>query len=151
MTVAEDSHTDDRIWRSIDEQRARSLHQLESLAANALGGLFPGRRSSSGSHHELAHLLARDLVALGLVVHDSAQSVATGGVWLAPCSEPPGVLVAWTQHEASAAILGPRLHLDLQWTMNFDLSEMLRALGYAVQAYGGGAGIAHVVTARRPR
>lgn len=92
-------------------------------------------------------MLARDLTALGLVVHDSSKSVTTGGVWLAPCADSPGVIVAWTQHGASAAVLGSRLHLDLQQAMNFDLFEVLHILGYAAKGYG--AGGAHVVTAPR--
>ena len=144
--MAEESHTGDRIWRAIDEHRARSLHQLHALAANALGGLFPVRRSSaSDSEYELARMIARDLTAIGLVVHDSARSVSTGGVWLAPCGEPPGVLVAWTQHDASVEVLGQRLQRDLQETMNFDIAEALRILGYTVKGYG--IGSAHVITA----
>lgn len=92
-------------------------------------------------------MLARDLTALGLVVHDSSKSMCTGGVWLAPCPEYPGVLVVWTQHNASAAVFGPRLYRDLQETMNFDLSEVLRILGYTVKVYGIGG--SHVVTAAR--
>lgn len=147
--MAEESHTDDRIWRAIDEHRARALQQLDAVAANALGDLFPSRRrmSSSDGNHVLARLLARDLTALGMVVHDSSKSVPTGGVWLAPCPDGPGVMVVWTQHDASAAVLGSRLHRDLQETMNFDLAEVLRILGYAVKVYGSGG--AHVVTAPR--
>ena len=92
-------------------------------------------------------MLARDLTALGMVVHDSSKSVGAGGVWLAPCPDDVGVIVVWTQHDASAAVLGSRLHRDLQETMNFDLAEVLRILGYAVKVYGSGA--AHVVTAPR--
>lgn len=144
--VAEESHTDDRFGRAIDEQRARSLHQLHALAANALGDLFPARRGrrSPDFGYELARTIARDLTALGMVVHDSARSVSTGGVWLAPCVEYPGVIVTWTQHEASATVLGPRLQRDLQETMNFDISEALRMLGYTVKGYG--IGSAHLVT-----
>lgn len=110
--MAEESHADDRIWRAVDQHRARALQQLDALAANALGDLFPSRRraSSPDRHHGLAHMLARDLTALGMVVHDSSRSVSTGGVWLAPCPDYPGVIVVWTQHDASAAVLGARLH-----------------------------------------
>lgn len=144
-----EEHTDDRISRAIDQHRARALQQLDALAANALGDLFPSRRraSSPDCHHALAHMLARDLTALGMVVHDSSKSVHTGGVWLAPCPDYPGVIVVWTQHDASAAVLGARLHRDLQETMNFDLSEVLRILGYTLKVYGSGG--AHVVTAAR--
>jgi hypothetical protein len=147
--VTEESHTDDRIWRAIDQQRARALQRLDAIAANALGDLFPSRRraSSPGRDHALARMLARDLTALGMVVHDSSKSVGAGGVWLAPCPDDVGVIVVWTQHDASAAVLGSRLHRDLQETMNFDLAEVLRILGYAVKVYGSGA--AHVVTAPR--
>jgi hypothetical protein len=135
-------------WRAIDEHRARALQELDALAANALGDLFPShRRVSSDSDHRLARMLARDLTALGMVVHDSSKSVGTGGVWLAPCADGPGVIVVWTQHAASAAVLGSRLHRDLQETMNFDLYEVLRLLGYAVKVCSGGG--AHVVTAPR--
>ena len=79
-----------------------------------------------------------------MVVHDSSKSVATGGVWLAPCREHPGVIVTWTQHDASGAVLGSRRHRDLQEKMNFALSDVLRILGYTVKAYRGGG--AHVVT-----
>lgn len=148
--MAEESHTDHRIWRAVDDHRARALHQLDALAANALGDLFSARRlKSSDGQHELARMIARDLTALGTVVHDSTKSVSTGGVWLAPCPDYFGVLAAWTQHEASAAVLGPRLHRDLQETMNYDLSEVLRILGYTVSAYGGGR--AHVVIAPPPK
>ena len=146
----EESHTDDRIWRAIDEHRSRSLHQLDALAANALGDVFPvRRRSPSDGQYELPRMIARDLVALGMVVHDSARSVSTGGVWLAPCGEDSGVVVTWTQHDASAAVLGQRLHRDLQETMNFDISEVLRMLGYTVKGHGSGS--AHVVTAPRQK
>ena len=146
--MAEESHTDDRIVRTIAQHRARALQQLDGVAAKALGDLFPSRRRArSTSDHGLARRLARDLTALGMAVHDSSRSAATGGVWLAPCPDGPGVMVVWTQHEASAAVLGPRLHRDLQVTMNFDLCEVLRLLGYAVKAYDSGQG--HVVTAPR--
>lgn len=148
VSMAEESHADDRIDRAIAEHRARALQQLDGLAANALGDLFRSRRRApSTSSHDLAHRLARDLTALGMAVHDSSRSATTGGVWLAPCLDDPGVIVVWTQHEASAAVLGPRLHRDLQVTMNFDLCEVLRILGYAVKPYGSGE--AHVVTAPR--
>jgi hypothetical protein len=146
--VAEEFHTYDRIYRAIDEHRARALQQLDALVGNALGDLFRSRRrASSDSDHKLARMLARDLTALGMVVHDSSKSVVTGGVWLAPCAEGPGVIVVWTQHDASAAVLGSRLHRDLQATMNFDLYEILRMLGYTVEVCGSGG--AHVVTAPR--
>jgi hypothetical protein len=146
--VADESHTDHRIWRAIDDHRARALHQLDALAANALGDLFRGRRPKpSDAQYELARTIARDLTALGMVVHDSAKSVSNGGVWLAPCPDYPAVLAAWTQHEASAAVLGARLHRDLQETMNYDLAEVLRILGYTVKTYGSGR--AHVVIAPR--
>lgn len=147
--MAEEPHTDDRIWRSIDQHRARALQRLDALAANALGDVFRlRRRRLSDSEFNLAHMIARDLTALGMVVHDSTTSMSTGGVWLTPCSEYRGVIVAWTQHEASAAALGPRLHCELQQEMNFDLGEALRILGYTVKVYGSGR--AHVVTAPRP-
>ena len=92
-------------------------------------------------------MLARDLTALGMVVHDSSKSVTAGGVWLGPCPDHPGVIVAWTQHDASAAVLGGDLHRDLQETLNFGLDDALRILGYAVKTYGTGG--AHVVTAPR--
>ena len=148
--MAEESHTDDRIWRAIDAHRARALYQLDATAANALGDLFRARRreASPELRYDLARMIARDLTALGMVVHDSATSVWSGGVWLAPCPEFSGVIVVWTQHDASAAVLGPALHHDLQETMNFDLAEVLRMLGYTVKAYSSGG--AHVVTAPRP-
>ena len=144
----DEEHTD-RIWRAIDQHRARALQQLDALAANALGDLFASRRRapSNDRHHGLAYMLARDLTALGMVVHDSSKSVSTGGVWLAPCPDYPGVIVVWTQHDASAAVLGARLHRDLQGAMNFELSEVLRILGYTLNVYGSGG--AHVVTAPR--
>jgi hypothetical protein len=82
-----------------------------------------------------------------MVVHDSSTSVATGGVWIAPCADGPGVVVVWTQHAASDAVVGTRLHSDLQETMNFDLYEVLRLLGYAVRTCSSGG--THVVTAPR--
>jgi hypothetical protein len=115
------------------------------VAANALGDLFARlpREPASDSTHELAKSLARDLTALGITVHDSSTSVPTGGVWLAPCREQPGVIVSWTQHGASAAVLGAQLHRDLQETMNFDLCGVLRLLGYTVRRYDSGG--AHLV------
>ena len=86
MTVAEESHTDDRIWRTIDQHRARALQRLDGIAANALNGQFRVRRRRlSDSEYNLAHMIARDLTALGMVVHDSSTSLSTGGVWLTPC------------------------------------------------------------------
>lgn len=147
--MAEESHTDDRIWRTIDQHRARALQRLDALAANALGGVFRARRRRlSDSAYDLAHTIARDLTALGVVVHDSSTSLSAGGIWLTPCPEYRGVIVAWTQHEASAAVLGPRLHCELQQKMNSDLGEALHILGYTVKLYGSGR--AHVVTAARP-
>ena len=147
--MAEESHTDDRIWRTIDQHRARALQRLDGLAVNALGGLFRMRRRRlSDWEYHLAHTLARDLTALGTVVHDSATSMSTGGVWLTPCPEYRGIIVTWTQHEASAAVLGRRLHCELQQKMNADLGETLRMLGYTVKIYG--SGNAHVVTTPRP-
>ena len=149
MTVAEESHTDDRIWRTIDQHRARALQRLDGIAANALNGQFRVRRRRlSDSEYNLAHMIARDLTALGMVVHDSSTSLSTGGVWLTPCPEYRGVIVAWTQHEASAAVLGRRLHCELQLKTNSDLGEALRMLGYTVKVYGSGR--AHVVTTPRP-
>jgi hypothetical protein len=147
--MAEESHTDDRIWRAIDAHRARALYQLDAAAANALGDLFRAQRREARSQvrYDLARMIARDLTALGMVVHDSATSVSSGGVWLAPCPEFSGVIVVWTQHDASAAVLGASLHRDLQETMNFDLADILRTLGYTVKVYSSGA--AHVVTAPR--
>ena len=143
--MAEESQAESRIWRAIEEHRARALHQLDSVAANSLGDLFGRlpRAPCCESTHELAKSLARDLTALGLIVHDSSASVPTGGVWLAPCPERAGVIVSWTQHDASAAVLGPKLHCELQETMNFDLCGVLRLLGYTVTRYDGGA--AHLV------
>ncbi len=143
--MAEESHIHDRIWQAIDQQRAHALRKLDAVAAYALGDLF--QRGTAGADHDLARMLARDLTALGMVVHDSSASVPTGGVWLAPCMGHPGVIVAWTQHAASAAVLGPALHRDLQETMNFDLHEILRILGYPVKSYGGGR--SHIVTGPR--
>jgi hypothetical protein len=58
--VAEESHTAHRIWRAIDDHRARALHQLEARAANALGDLFPVRRlEPSDSRYDLARMIAR--------------------------------------------------------------------------------------------
>jgi hypothetical protein len=88
--VAEEFHAARRIWRAIDDHRARALHHLDALAANALGGLFRARDSKpSDFRYELARMIARDLTARGMVVHDSANSVSAGGVWLAPAPTTP--------------------------------------------------------------
>lgn len=145
--MADESHTDDRIWRAVEDQRFRALQQLEALAGNAVGDLFRSPHRASPFDHYIARMLAQDLTALGMAVHDSAKSITTGGVWLAPCREYPGVIVAWTQHDASAAVFGVRLHRELQGMMNFDLYEVLCELGYTIKPYGNGG--AHVVTAPR--
>lgn len=144
--MAEESNTRGRIWRAIEGHRARALQQLDAAAAGALRDLFPRSRASVPEPiHDLARMLARDLTALGFVVHDSSMAVAAGGVWLAPCQDGPGVIVSWTQHDASAAVLGCKLHRDLQQIMNFDLHVVLRMLGYTVRRSGGGG--ANVVLA----
>src|SRR5688572_29408766 len=81
--VAEGSGTDDRVWRAVDQHRARALHELYAVAANALGDLFPSRRRAPSASPDLhlARMLARDLTALGMVVPDSSTSVTAGGVW----------------------------------------------------------------------
>ena len=81
--MADESHADSRIWRAIEEHRARALHQLDSVAANALGDLFARlpREPAFDATHELAKSLARDLTAAGITVHDSSTSLPTGGVW----------------------------------------------------------------------
>ena len=140
----------EHIARAIDQHRARALLRLDGMATNAVGRTFDSCSSSEHSAFvaDLASTIARDLTALGLLAHTSAHGAVPGGVWLAPAPDRPGVIVSWTQHEASAAVLGPSLHLRLQRQMNLALFEILLALHYPAEEYGGGG--AHIVIGFRP-
>jgi hypothetical protein len=60
---------------------------MRGSARLTLLGAARRRASSPECDHALARMLARDLTAPGMVVDDSSKSVATGGVWLAPCPD----------------------------------------------------------------
>jgi hypothetical protein len=142
------SHSEDRLERTMDQQRTRAVEELESLAAASLGRTF-GTPAAPGNTAlaDLARTLARDLTAVGFVVHDDAIGPIPGGVWLAPAPDTPGVIVTWTQHEASAAVLGFPMYCELQRQLSLDVFEVLHGLGYPVRLYRGSA---HIVTDFRP-
>ncbi len=137
MIVAGEQDAPGRIWRAVEAARARALQRLDASAGNAVQPPF----GKTPFVTNLARKLARDLTAVGLVVHDSAKSVTDGGVWLGECPDYPAVIATWTQHTASAAVLGALRHLDLQTTMNFNLYEIVRLLGYAARPYGPGGAV----------
>lgn len=96
----------------------------------------------------LAEMLARDLTAIGLMSDDRTEDAALGGVWLAISSDPTGIVISWTQHDASVAVLGVPMHDEIQRQMRLSIHEILHTLGYQYCAYG--AGEAFVVTGFRP-
>lgn len=77
------------------------------------------------------------------------EDTVVGGVWLAVSTEFDGIIVSWTQHDASVGVLGLRVHDDIQREMRLTLYEILHTLGYHFRSYG--AGEAYVVTGFRPR
>lgn len=135
--MAEKRDAPGRIWRAVETARARALQRLDAAARNAVQAPF----GATPFVTDLAHRLARDFTAMGLIVHDSPQSITSGGVWLGECPEYPAVIASWTQHTASAAVLGTLRHLDMQTTMNFNLYEIVRLLGYTARLYGPGGAI----------
>ena len=102
----------------------------------------------SGLVAYLAEMLARDLTAIGLMSHDRTEDAALGGVWLAISPDLTGVVLSWTQHDASVAVLGLPMHDEMQRQMRISLHEILHTLGYQCCAYG--AGEAFLVTDFRP-
>lgn len=142
---------DDRFGRTIDEQRSRALSRLDAATTSAVSKHFAaaaGPGTDDAFVTDLARRLARDLTAIGLGVSDYTCGAVPGGVWLAPAPDRPGVIVTWTQHDASALALGPRMHSELQRAMNMILFEIIHSLGYSVERYGPCG--AHVVTRFRP-
>ncbi len=136
----------DPIGRSIDEQRVRALQRLDAQADAALGKAVPAGSPGGTSQFilRLARVVARDLTAIGLTVADDTAETIAGGVWLAPSPDRHGIIVTWTQHEASAGAFGIRMHSELQRQMNLILFEILHTLGYGLERYG--SGDAHIIT-----
>jgi hypothetical protein len=140
---------EDQFDRAIEEQRNQALRRLEALSAAALGKAF-ALSAPLGTVDfvvELARMVARDLTAIGFVVHDHSHGAVPGGVWLGPAPDACGVIVTWTQHDASATLFGFPLQNELQRQRNLDLFETLHTLGYPVRAYS--AGGAQLVTGFR--
>lgn len=146
----ESPDSDDRIGRTVDEHRLRSLRRLDALASRAAGkhfasAAFPGTADFVTT---LARMITRDLTAIGITVSDWTYDAVPGGVWLAPAPGRAGVIVTWAQHEASATAFGLRMHAELQRHMNLIVFEILHTLGYPVERYGPGG--THVITRCRP-
>jgi len=144
--MSEPSFSDDRFRRAVDDLRLRAVRRLDALAGEALGKSFSAGAAPGTAAFvtELARRVARDLTAIGLSVADHTHAAVPGGVWLAPAPDLPGVIVSWTQHDASATAFGLRMHGELQRQLNLILFEVLHTLGYAVERYGPGG--AHIIT-----
>ena len=147
--MSEPSHPHDRadrIARTINEHRTQALKRLDAQAHAALGKRFPAASGPETAKFilDLARMVARDLTAIGWPVSDYTRDAVPGGVWLAPSPDALGVIVTWTQHDASVTAFGPRMHCELQRQMNFIVFEVLHTLGYALERYGGGG--AHIIT-----
>jgi hypothetical protein len=143
-----DDH-DDGFDRTVREQRMRALQRLDGQATAALGKHFSSACADGNGAYvtTLASMIARDLAAIGLSVTAYTTNDVPGGVWLAPAPDRPAVIVTWTQHEASAMALGPRMHAEVQRQMNLIVFEILHLLGYALERHGPCG--AHIIT--RPR
>ena len=140
--------SDDGLWRAVADDRSRAL-RLDALASSAVGkALESSSENPSGMVAYLAEMLARDLTAVGLMSHDRTEDAALGGVWLAISPDLTGVVLSWTQHDASVAVLGVPMHDEIQRQMRLTLHEILHTLGYQYRGYG--AGEAFVVTGLRP-
>ena len=141
--------SDDGIWRAVADDRTRALQRLDALASTAAGrALASSSETPSGLVTYLAEILARDLTAIGLMSHDRTEDAALGGVWLALSPDLTGVVLSWTQHDASVAVLGVPVHDEIQRQMRITLHEILHTLGYQYRLYG--VGEAFVVTGLRP-
>ncbi len=141
--------SDDGIWRAVADDRTRALQRLDAMASTAVGkALGASSEKPSGLIAYLAEMLARDLTAIGLMSHDRTEDAALGGVWLAISPDLTGVVLSWTQHDASVAVLGVPMHDEIQRQMRSSLHEILHTLGYRFCSYG--AGVAFVVTGFRP-
>ena len=116
--MRDQSPSDDQISRAVDEHRTRALQRLDRDAATAvtkaLAGCSPQRsRAVANLARMLARMLARDLTPIGLSSQRTVDAIL-GGVWLAVAPDIAGIVVAWTQHDASVAVLGVPMHDEIQ-------------------------------------
>ena len=141
----------DQVWRDIEQDQLRALKRLDADADCApLADAFGMPLAAQGTEPlaDLTRALARDLIAAGFNIHDCAGKVPGGGVCLTPGSSAEGVIVTWTQHDASEAAFGYSRHTDLQEQMNCGLADLLTTMGYPIEDFGQAS--AHIVTGPRP-
>ena len=90
------------------------------------------------------------LADAGLPLHDCAGRTegisGTGGVCLTPEPATEGIIVAWRQHDRMSVerLRGAAAEVAVHRAMNGAVAEVLGALGFVVEAFGGGG---HVVRA----
>jgi hypothetical protein len=105
LAMSEQEPSDDRIWRALAD-RTRALQRLDSIASTAVGKTLAGSfRKLSALVTDLAEMLIRDLTAIGLMSHDRTGDAVLGGGVLTVSPDVGGVLISWTQHDASVAVL----------------------------------------------
>ena len=82
--------------------------------------------------------VAAALVEAGLPLHDCAGDGAAGGVCLSPGPAHAGVLVTWHQHDRMSVqqVRGAAMESAVQRTMNAAVADLLRAVGFEVEAFG---------------
>ena len=141
----------DEVWRDIEQDQLRALKRLDAdadRAALADGFGMPLAPPGTEPLADLTRAVARDFIAAGFAVHDCAGKAPGGGVCLTPAADARGVIVTWTQHDASGAAFGYNRYSDLQEQMNYALADVLTTLGYPVDGFG--QATAHLVTGPRP-
>ena len=140
----------DQVWHDIERDQLRALKRLDADAERAPladGVGMPLSPPGTDPLADLTRAVARDLIAAGFAVHDCAGKAPSGGVCLTPAANAQGVIVTWTQHDASEAAFGYSRYSDLQEQMNYALADVLTTLGYPVGGYG--QATAHLVTGPR--
>ncbi|SEP27011.1 hypothetical protein [Trujillonella endophytica] len=82
--------------------------------------------------------VAAALVEAGLPLHDCAGEGAAGGVCLSPGPANAGVLVTWHQHNRMSVqqVRGAAMESAVQRTMNAAVADLLRTVGFEVEAFG---------------
>lgn len=153
MTMSDQSAADegDQRWRDIEQDQLRALKRLDAdVAGVRLSDGFGTPLVPPGTEPiaDLARALARDLIAAGFEIHDCAAKAPGGGVCLTPGADAGGVIVTWTQHDASEAALGYGRHADIQEQMNYAVADVLTTIGYPVEEFGQAG--ANLVTGPRP-
>ncbi len=129
----------ERDRRDIEQDQQRVLKRLDAdaYAAPLADGIgMPLAPPGTEPLADLTRAMARDLIAAGFAIHDCAGKAPGGGVCLTPAANAQGVIVTWTQHDASEAALGYSRYADLQEQMNYALADVLTTMGYPVEGFG---------------